>query len=134
MEAARYVPLNKGVHVSASALIATHVETEFPLTRSKQTSGVDSNRNKITSLRKHRFQANLSPCVWHGVNQETFPKELYLLEISVWYSCRVTRVPPNGLRATAPARPRSCERNVYLSRNDSCSGAFPSTDLNVLRQ
>lgn len=41
------------------------------------------------------------------------------------YSFPVTRVPPNGLRASAPARSHGCGVTVRLPCNSNTTGAFP---------
>jgi hypothetical protein len=56
----------------------------------------------------------------------TTPPELpYLLANLLCYSFLVTRVPPNGLRASAPARSHGCGVDVSLPRNVRTTGAFP---------
>jgi hypothetical protein len=61
----------------------------------------------------------------HFASQTTRPELPCLLADLLCYSFLVTRVPPNGLRASAPARSHGCGVDVSLPCNVRSTGAFP---------
>jgi hypothetical protein len=71
-----------------------------PVTRSKQTTGPISNRQEMKAL-VFMFRAPAARCAagTRAIRYRCSPPN------PVCYSHRRTRVPPNGSRATAPARP-----------------------------
>ena len=80
-----------------------------------------SNRHSSETLARTRFSGKCS-----HIATRTTPGELPFLPPNLLcYSFLVTRVPPNGLRASAPARSHGCGVDVSLPRNVRTTGAFP---------
>ncbi len=80
-----------------------------------------SNRHSSETLARTQFRAPNSDFA----TQTTRPQLPVLPANLLCYSFLVTRVPPNGLRASAPARSHGCGVDVSLPCNVRTTGAFP---------
>ena len=86
-----------------------------------------SGRNLIssTSSKSSTSSASSTSFASHFASQTTRLEVLFSPSKLLCYSFLVARVPPNGLRASAPARSHGCGVNVSLPCNVRSTGAFP---------
>jgi hypothetical protein len=80
-----------------------------------------SNRHSSETISCAQFSGKCS----HIATRTTRLEVLFSLWNPLCYSFLVTRVPPNGLRASAPARSHGCGVDVSLPRDVRTTGAFP---------
>jgi hypothetical protein len=97
-----------------------HQATEIPKLSGKQAARRLNFKSSTSSL--SYLSSSSAP---NFTIQTTRPEVLHLHSILLCYSFLVTRVPPNGLRASAPARSHGCGVDVSLPRNVHSTGAFP---------
>lgn len=82
--------------------------------------------NENSHSNRHSSGASAGSSVLTHFASRTTPLEDRCLHSNLLcYSSPVTRVPPIGLRASAPAGSHGCGVVVFLSRNVRSTGAFP---------
>jgi hypothetical protein len=96
--------------------------TAVPKLRVEQDAD-SSNLNSSTS--SPSFTSSTSSSILRFASRTTPLEDRCLHPKLPCYSLLVTRVPPIGLRASAPAGSHGCGVVVFLSRNVSTTGAFP---------
>ena len=120
--ASNSIPVNKCAHSnrhSSESYFEVCYSTPSHLFSSTSTSS-SSSTSSTSSASSTSFPSQL-----HFANQTTGRQYLCAHSNLLCYSFPVTRVPPNGLRASAPARSHGCGVDVSLPRNVPTTGAFP---------
>jgi hypothetical protein len=111
---------SSGASASVPALIRRRAPA--PKLPVEQSAG---SRTLNSSTSSPSFTSSTSSSPLSFASQTTRLEDRYLLANLPCYSLLVTRVPPIGLRASAPAGSHGCGVVVFLSRNVSTTGAFP---------
>jgi hypothetical protein len=111
-------------HFGASKSLSTHLHTTGLAKSCREHTANGRNLISSTSSTSSTSSAS-SPSRFHFALQTTGLQYPCVSANLICYSFVVTRVPPNGLRASAPARSHGCGVDVSLPRNVRTTGAFP---------